>query len=734
MFDRTSRGVSTVGSPPELEPEVSKRSCATSDALCGDKQCEACTKKIKEAAWKYVVYNATYDLLLKHADIITLSYSVADGLNLPYTFLKSILEVIHCSSQSQVTDLLREFLDTPEGVVIAVITSVFFLALSLAVYFTDDRKDKDKNKDSNDNPDEESLGIKKDGKNSKNCKNETDDSKKSKLTKAQKDLLDMLWRCVRGIVKSFKNAFKGFRTLIQLAILFGSDVGFLLLPFGLIICATAIANRLWTLRMQDQRKKMKKNNEFYLAELLAQLDGAKPLGIIKDEDGKILEIEDQTKFIKVVALLSAAYCGAVNGPYLYLGFLVALSALVSWPVFVAMVSLCCIYSALHITTSLVEEKEYQRDQAITTVKAELASAGLALKRALEAQDIVANNAQRDKVKDKLKAFEQKRDQLQKLISLSSMDAVMYGLFNGMAVYRAIAGLASIALLVSSALPPAFLVVCMTIGVVCLVTFAIHAYLHYKEHRVQQEKEKASFGFLEELPANAQKKAEKIASLNKIIHGEIEKNAELLYVKDVAEGCRLVTSGFTKGEKLVTNFLGIGGTLGLVLGVISSIIQALILPFRYFVKLVTSNPSLKKKKEEGVSPALSQVDASKTEQPIGPLVKAKHSADTSVDGSFLSLSSRKPSPSPSPSTSLKSTPDTSYSSATESPKSTTSGFSFKSATSQVKTLFSSPPRPIRTTSDEQPATEMVETPLSKQSGRVQLGMTPRSSINNMIVAF
>lgn len=553
--------------------------------------CRDCTLKIYET---------------KTISGIDSTYRALDGFNLAGSTLSGCYKVFYYNS-SFMANYFHEDLLTLPGIIAATVTSLLFIGLSIFAKAEEPNKYKT------------ALAPLLD---SQNRFTQKEQSKHKKY-------IDFLWRLIRGIVKSFSNWFKALRTIASVIILAGlTDVNILSLPLGfglgMVVGVSAVLVRLWTLKMQEERKNFKKINDDILAKLLPieheeilknVLSEEQWAKLLKSREVKLSDIKNQSRNTQIAARVSAAYSGLLNSAYLYMGFLVALSAAVAWPVFIAMTAFCIFYCVLHVAAADFEEKEYERDLDITQVRAELAWYGNEIQKALALKKILPDDD------TNIVKLNEKREELRKLLTLSPKNAVLSGIFNGLAVQRAVAAAVAFALLISPVLPPAVLIVSISIGLLFLAIFTFHAVRHYSIARAKQAKEPLeNLNFLSEECKNEEQQAAKIKRFSAIIKNETEKKSDQLYVKDGAEIVRLMPSSGTKGWKGVSfpgNPALVAGADGayhetpamMPIMILSAIVQGIILPLRYLLKL---------RKQDNNKPKPENVDNKMDVAPINTL--------------------------------------------------------------------------------------------------------------------
>lgn len=176
---------------------------------------------------------------------------------------------------------------------------------------------------------------------------------------------------------------------------------------------------------------------------------------------------------------------------------------------------CVIYSLCCIATRIYEEYDYQRKLHITQAKIELAlyskenaaQMQIDFKRLSEISKIIAKSGGTDEllmeqttlaanIIEKIQQFTEKRAHLQSLMTLSTPEAILVGMKNGLAAYGALTSvmfaIATVITLASSTFPPAFLIACISVGLMLLIGFIAHSVIHNYRHCKKQEENEEVF--------------------------------------------------------------------------------------------------------------------------------------------------------------------------------------------------------------------------------------------------
>ncbi|KTC94572.1 hypothetical protein [Legionella erythra] len=408
-----------------------------------------------------------------HANgIIYRAYACLDGWNLSYSTLKYFFDVVLTNSDRSSSDVMHEWLVSPAGIAVAATESITLIVFAMLATHFDDNPDK------------------------------------------LKRFIAVVWPYCRDTMKGLKNAYKGVRSTIQmLNVLGATNLNFLMLPLALALGGIAIANRLWFRYMLNQRKDMMKNNKL----LLEEIQNAESLS--KEECQLIREkIQRQTINTRRAALFSAALGGVIDSLYLYVGILFL--APTSWPVFVTLSVFCMVFSLVCVATRIYEEYDFQKKLLIAQAKVEFALYSkehgqevidllTELQQiSLELSKFAPTEATRQAIEEleekrtRLSAqihqikqeFEDKRDELQSLLTLSYTSAFLAGAKNGLAAFSAVTSilftLGTVFILASVPFPPLLLILGASLGMALLIGFISHSLIqNWRHHQTLQQREK-----------------------------------------------------------------------------------------------------------------------------------------------------------------------------------------------------------------------------------------------------
>jgi len=401
---------------------------------------------------------------MKQTSWLVILNAILDSFTVSYNFIKFLFDLIFANSQKSSADALHEWMLTSVGIALAATEAVTFAIFSVFGNYFDD---KDKT--------------------------------------SWKYFFVWAWPYIRDVVKVAKNTKSGISTSIKVANqLFETDVNFLVLPLSLILGSLGAVQRIWMRRMRSWRKDMMKANDKILEEI-------EQLQVINDrvvaEFRERMKRHRQAESEKHLALLAAAYGGAIDSLYLFVGiFSIAMPA---WPALVVTTAFCGIYSLACVLGRMYEEYAYQRDLEITEAKNELAllrrEQGEAMHLSfLQLQEISMQLAQgnRDpeligqqqgiaaKLMEYIETFNDKHSQLQNMLSLSNTSAFLAGLRDGLSAYGALVSsmfcLSTILFLTGVTFPAALLVASISSGLVLLAGFITNSMVTHYLHRKQLE--------------------------------------------------------------------------------------------------------------------------------------------------------------------------------------------------------------------------------------------------------
>ncbi|KTD62505.1 hypothetical protein [Legionella shakespearei] len=450
------------------------------------------------------------------------AYAALDSLSSSYSMFKYFFDVFLANNDP---NTMHDIMMTPGGIIGITIETVFLVTFSVLATHYDGEKN--------------------------------DDFKK---------FIAAAWPYFRDVMKGLKNAYKGWRSaVVAIALLGGTNLNYLIAPVGLVLGVLAAANRFWLRSMVEARKVMMTAN----AELLLEI---KKLPSLSLEESKtyLRQIQNQSTASRVMAYISVAAGGLIDGLYLYVGVLGL--AVLSHPVFMAMASICAIYTVACIVTRLYEEYDFQQRLLITQTKCEIALLSklvetsyaqllfLRDKANKTLHDLMAIKQLEEDVCQYIKDFAEKRQVLMDQSSRSYFSAVLFGIKNGLYAYSALASLlflvGTILVLTGTAFPPALMVTCVLLGLALMIGFAIHSvvttYLYNNKDEVEEER---PYLHLDEMRRGILEGDYDCYLDGESFHASIKDGLTLdpspqFFYQEWFEVFRSLFSGFGKGQKFV----------------------------------------------------------------------------------------------------------------------------------------------------------------------------------------
>lgn len=406
------------------------------------------------AAFSYSVHALSQLPAKLHSSLFIYGfYGLLDGVNTAFGTLKYVIDV-HCANTSvSSTDVLRDFLVTPEGIAIVVIESLVLAGCAFAgnVFEND--------------------GVKHTG---------------------WEKLSAIFWRYLRDALKALKNAYKGIRNLLVLwSMIAGqSDVLRFILPIGLALGVFSALNRMFIRYMRERRKDKTNINEQLIKEINALKLAAQATpknyieelhhllnGLPKTADNNAkLGMQTQSLRSTVIGYAAAIYNSFLDAPYLILG-LVSLAVL-SWPLFITLTTFCVFFLSVCIATRIFEEYNDQRLLLISQTKLQLAACLAEIKYLSQQLDSAEEGADTNEiVKSIFSKFSEAiglKEKLQQQSVLSTTEVVLGGLLNGMNAFQSLTSMAfavsSLCLILAMPYPVLLLMSLGPIGIVFLIGF------------------------------------------------------------------------------------------------------------------------------------------------------------------------------------------------------------------------------------------------------------------------
>ena len=403
-------------------------------------------------------------------------YGLLDGLSLSYSMIKYCFDLKFSNSSVNTSDIMHDWMVSPTGIAITAVESITIIAFSfMANVFKDD--------------DENAL----------------------------KKYIAIAWPYGRDSMKALKNAYKGFRSTLQAVGILGHiDLRYLMIPFGVAFGALSVLNRMFYRWMKDERISMQGEYETLYNEMMEKDDFRKIEKADFDRFKSSLTKGQQSKELRALALLSASFAGLVDGLYLFMGVLTI--SVLSPQLFVAMTVFSGIFALACIATRAYEEHDYQCKLIAAQTKAALGFSKKELEAAFrnlkETADQLAKQSDmstapfkelseserqviaqikrgleedlkrfKEELDEKSAAFFEKRKECRSLRTLPTISMILAGIKSGLMAYSGIASVlfavATVNAIFAVALPPAFLVTCVSLGLACLIAFPVYMVMNQK---------------------------------------------------------------------------------------------------------------------------------------------------------------------------------------------------------------------------------------------------------------
>ncbi|AWN72956.1 hypothetical protein LEAN103870_04090 [Legionella anisa] len=382
------------------------------------------------------------------------AYAIVDSLSSSYSMFKYFMEVFMRKTDA---DYIHKILTSPEGIAAIAAEAIFLVSFSfLASVFEKEEKDSIK-----------------------------------KFTAAA-------WPYFRDVMKGMKNAYKGWRSTVQiLSLISGMDLKYMVVPVGLVLGVFAAANRFWIRSMQEQRKKQMDKNK----ELLVEIEQLSSLTSL-DREYYLSQIERQTDEDRVYAYLALGTGGLLDGLYFYVG--VVSLAVLSPHLLIAMSIIGAIYTLTCVISRIYEEYDFQLRLKATQTRCKLAlttkELELTYAKLLKLEDIKDKKTgdlleiQRLKleVRQLIENFEQERQLLKDQTTHDYLTAALLGIKYGLYAYGVLTQIlftvTAICSIAAISFPPALLAVFIVSGLVFMMgMMAYTLYAHY-QHMQKREAE------------------------------------------------------------------------------------------------------------------------------------------------------------------------------------------------------------------------------------------------------
>lgn len=385
------------------------------------------------------------------------AYAVVDSLSSSYSMFKYFMEVFIRKTDA---DYIHKILTSPEGIAAIAAEAIFLVSFSfLASVFEKEEKD------------------------------------------SVKKFIATAWPYFRDVMKGLKNAYKGWRSTVQiLSLISGMDLKYMIVPVGLALGIFAAANRFWIRSMVEHRKKQMDQNKELLIEI-QQLSSLTPL----DREYYLSQIEYQSDEDRVYAYLALGTGGLLDGLYFYVG--VVSLAVLSPHLLIALSIIGAIYTLSCVISRIYEEYDFQLRLAATQTRCKLALTTKELeltyakllelqdKKEKKAPDLLEIQRLKGEVCKLIKNFEEERQLLKDQTTHSYLTAGLLGIKYGLYAYGVLTQIlftvTAVFSIAAVSFPPALLAVFIVSGLVFMIgmmAYTLHAhYQHMQKREVELEK-------------------------------------------------------------------------------------------------------------------------------------------------------------------------------------------------------------------------------------------------------
>ncbi|WP_058534354.1 hypothetical protein [Legionella saoudiensis] len=384
-------------------------------------------------------------------------YNVFDSLSSSYSMFKFFFEV--CISSSNDPDLMRRVLCSPQGMSLFISEALFLVSFAFfASYF-----EKEKNKEP---------------------------GKRDEM----KYFIAASWPYFRDMMKGMKNAYKGWKSVVQIIGILGlADLKSLIIPVGLALGLVATLNRFLQRSTEEQRKKKMTANK----DLLKRLNDKNMPFLTKEEHEDYLrdpsKIQYQTMSERMLDILARALGGLIDSLYLYAGVIGL--ALLTPEVFTVMAVFTLVFSMACIASRIYEGYEAQRELLATQTRCKLALVAKELEttyaKLARPENMHCAEMKRD-ASDLMARFIALHKELNEQTTASYTTVFFLGVKNGLFAYGVLTSflfMATSVFSVSTALfPPALLIAIISSGIASIIgvtSFLMRSHQHYLQEQGQK---------------------------------------------------------------------------------------------------------------------------------------------------------------------------------------------------------------------------------------------------------
>lgn len=373
------------------------------------------------------------------------AYGLIDGFNAASSTLRLAFDVMYQNNSRLSIIAMREWMSTQQGMEVVITETLFLMGIScLTNQFPLE-------------PNDESIF---------------------------KRYIADVWNFLRPMLKGFKNAYKGIRSLVQASdIITGQNSTYLIIPLWVVVGLLSGLNRNWYSGITKTRKKILKSNEAMLKQLQEPGCTSTPNGMFeKDYDC-------------MHGFLSKTFGGIIDGLYLYMGSAVVVTFTPA--IFTVVMLFSTIFTLTCIATRIYEEYSHQRKVLVSIDMIELEKKRNTLKtvyaslcyKSTQLKETIDGNV-REQLEAEfyvlLNVFEIAKDnflnskaRVRTRLTRSDFEAILEGFSEGLAIYGAISALMfsmyTVAAMLTYSFPPFLVLLCVTFGMGCLIGFGTYAY-------------------------------------------------------------------------------------------------------------------------------------------------------------------------------------------------------------------------------------------------------------------
>lgn len=531
-------------------------------------------------------------------------YALLDSLNLSFSLIKCLFDFLVPANN---VGFMHQMMLTEGGIIAMVVAAVFLVTFSLLAARFDKKKTAEELAQGklNDQDIEDLKQVIADG-----------------------------WVYMRELLQAFKYSYKGMRNVYSL-IAKGHAPTHLFTLIAAPITILVMINRLFLRKIRENRKQMMKDNQALLNKIL-KLEKMRAEGKIEEtlyalklKKLKAKKVAEQSAFEQRIVYPMVIFNGLSDSFYLYFGFF----ALAPLGVFLyPLLAVCALYSILAVVTRVFEEYQYQQTLEITQIQPKLKLLASELR-------WLDEKIKRENHPDKKAALMLERKalladierhclRLNQLAASTDWGVIITGIKQGLAINgamnSAVALIATILTLTSTAFPPALLGVVLGFGLLYLVIGIVYAILEERHRRRVQNNEgieqtKEIIQSLENMDPDSEtykENLEKVSTYTAPVPCKFHSYFEVL---------RCIIAGPSKGQKAIDYSFnpwqeadGKGHYSDppwmLIIAAVMGLLSAIVLGLRAFAKEFKDLPVEKEEKNEEELPSLALAEEKQVEVP------------------------------------------------------------------------------------------------------------------------